>query len=383
MVRVVSEGGTSTSLLTTTGKDRLVGRDPHAPIDKKKPIKSNDSSNGSIFGGESRSSILAGTDRYMSNVTGRMWEALLCGPETRNKKDRDQNAVNAGSLWLRRTGCGADTILGLVDFSSGRPSLNRDELKRRIGSVLKNEADVLSEGVKDALIANLAKATGTDPSTLVVAIGQARTIIKTGKPKDAQEFMALLGTIAGSDALIEVLDLSAEMAILDYAMSRAVDLGIPDAIDIILSSIKDNSLAREMVLRNLRQAAIRSDMKTLQKGIDYVGGAGVLYRVPDIIRLILINYRVDEPKENWDIPKRHKELTYILNSIDPFWRVTNRGKDEVSSLSNFVGISTDARVILNHDDDYFIQTTLGQTYSFQSKQEIVNLYHNNLNLSGR
>lgn len=64
---------------------------------------------------------------------------------------------------------------------------------------------------------------------------------------------------------VQILDLHAEAAILDSLVSKAIALGLPQAYDSILDQIQDDTLKTRVALRSLRQAALMSNLETVQR----------------------------------------------------------------------------------------------------------------------
>jgi hypothetical protein len=278
---------------------------------------------------------LSSIGNMAKGLVGSLWNTLLCGPGAVPADPRAKNRVDMSALWLRSTGCSAADILKLIKVKDGKIRLNRKELDDRLSAAMGQSVNTLKAGATAALVAGLAAATGKDEATVAMAVGETVTILDNSKVNDAQTLTELLKVVSGSESIARMLDMEAEFAILDMILDKAIELGIPQAFDIIMGKIEDDKMRRRLILERLRQSAIMSELALVRKAIEQVGSAGALARVPDLVRLITYNYTWGRNVTPAMYPAKRDELLLTLNMADPNWDKTYRNGVLVSNIEPF------------------------------------------------
>lgn len=264
----------------------------------------------------------------------------------------------------------------LITIEDGKASVKPKDAADKVADVIGGPnsplAD-LTENIKDSLL----KAVGfADENELAAAAeGSGGNVVKTKKgwqtvqgikviynnvvalrnfdPKNAGDVAKLLNGIAGNSELAKVLDLESQFAVLGSVMKKVSELGIPDAIDMILDKLADDKERRRLILENLRQFVMNSDIYTLGKAYQYVGGPGILSRVPDFINLLMTFYRLPfgTSKPTLTILNQVKGL---MDNVQPNWHKYNRNGVLINNLEPFSYASQDALNLFALDPNFII-----------------------------
>lgn len=362
MVSVTDDGAGSNSLMATSGTEDLDKRNPFVkgPGSKEPDLDSDTASDdGSVFNGESKTEIMAKIGDGAKEIGQNTWEAFLCGNETRTKKDKEKGTIRGSALYLRQTGCSAESILKDALGMYVKGEFNVKGLTKRLEGVLSDQFDILSGDVKDALVGKLADSLGISTGNVLFAIDGIKKITsfaKSGKIKNLDELIHLIGD---TGLALGIVDLSAEIAILEYAIDEAVYLGVPGAVDRVLNKVKDPDLKKEMLIRNADKAAVNGDITIVNMAIDTAGGDVILIRNPTIINNLVLNYNISSIDER-SLEEQHLELIDTLNKLDSNWRNKERNNESVSKLEHFTHMSKDARKVLAYDDQFFVELIISE-----------------------
>lgn len=159
--------------------------------------------------------------------------------------------------------------------------------------------------------------------------------------KSATDVASLLNSISGNSQLAKVLDMESQFAILGKVVSKLSELGIPEAIDIILDKLEDDKERRRLMIENVRTFIYQSDLVSINKVIDYVGANGLLSRVPDAVNLIMTFYRYPYGQGRPTTTLRD-QLKNTLDRIDANWYRYKRDNTWISNLEPFTYASQEA-----------------------------------------
>jgi hypothetical protein len=284
--------------------------------------------------------------------------------------------MNRLALWMRSTGCGAENLIGLLAVEGGRAGINREELQRRLDAALDNSIAVLDEEERDNLINLLAETTGSDPGVIRASMnaGAEYSELPVSEREETERFSELLGQYAGVNDAVQILDLHAEAAILDSLVSKAIALGLPQAYDSILDQIQDDTLKTRVALRSLRQAALMSNLETVQKTVDRTGRSQALAEVPDLISLILQFYNWGARTTAGQYPEKRTQLLETLAAVDPNWAKHQRRGVWVDNLEPFTNASHQALTLLK-DSPYAVQAMIAQPFVEIDYRSVARKYH--------
>jgi hypothetical protein len=333
-------------------------------------------------------SDIAGLGTSLSNASSALsslesnslWGSLVCGSPIKNistnidvKSDLDTSA-----MWLRSTNCTVQGLVNLLKVDNGNISLDKVEIQKRLDSSLNASLNNISKLTKSQITNIMASRLGTEPSVLKATIGGAEIILEASKANDAKSFTELLKKATGSTEIIEFLDLEAEAAILDHLLDQAIQLGIPQAIDIILDKIEDDNLKRKSILRNIRTSAIYSELNYIQKAIEYIGSDGVLFKVPDIIILICRYYTLPKRTLSSEYDDKLDYLLDTLNLISPTWMNSYRNGTLVSNLAPFTNASSDCEKLFMRRELTKTNMMISKKYRKKSILEVSSFNYKNI-----
>ena len=179
--------------------------------------------------------------------------------------------------------------------------------------------------------------------------------------KSATDVAVMLNTISGNSALASVLDMESQFSIMGTMLQRASELGIFDAIDMILAKMEDDEERKRLLIENLRSFIYNADLSSVNKVIDYIGANGVLGRVPEFTMLMMMFYKypygVDRP--NIDL-KNALEATLVR--VDPNWALYSRDGNMISNLEPFSYASPEAIAVFALDSNYFVPTQIAKAH---------------------
>jgi hypothetical protein len=291
-----------------------------------------------------------------------LWEAILCGPDERARRDpMAGRRADFSAMWLRSTGCTAEDIAQLITVEDGKLVLDEDEINQRIRDTIGPGINNLDDAARGAVLAAVAQSLGQDPEAIAATIGGATSLLDPANYEDAKSFTEMLKGITGNSDIAALLDMETEFAVLDTLINKAVELGIPQAVDHILDEFENDALRKRALVRNIRRAAMNSQLGVVQQGLDELGRHRVMQRVPDLHAMVLKYYRFPQGTTSQDYDTHRTELFNLLDGADPNWAVRDRNGVTVSDLRPFQSVSNDAQKLLQHTQ-YQVPMQLGREY---------------------
>ena len=249
--------------------------------------------------------------------------------------------------------------------AKGSNSINATDMTNRLIATAggnRHAFDSLTSGLKSAALTELTRSMGLSTTNVKAIVGETETLIDSGNLKTATGITSLINTITGNSKLASLFDVGSEFALIKTVVLAAIAIGIPLIVDAALDHIKDEKKKKELLLSSLRQAAIASDLDTINKAISYVGATGVLARVPEIVTLILTNYRWKTGTEASAYSTLSTNLINTLNAINPNWHLTERNNVTVSYLKPFTTASVNAITLLSMNNTYTIPCMIASKY---------------------
>lgn len=165
--------------------------------------------------------------------------------------------------------------------------------------------------------------------------------IRNMDASSATGIAGILNAVSGNSALAKTLDLESQFAVLGKIMNKVSELRIPEAIDAILAKLADDKERQRLLLENLRSSVMQSDMYVIHKAIQYVGGPGVLARVPDFVELLLMFYTFPPGVSKPSLTLMN-DMKAILDTVSPGWHLYSRDGTNINNLQPFTLASDDA-----------------------------------------
>ena len=271
--------------------------------------------------------------------------------------------ISSASGALKPSTLSLGTLTGIV--SKGASSFTQSDLTSRLVSSIggnKNAFESLTSGLKANALSELTSAVGIDAKNVSMLVGETKTLINSADLKTATGITGLLSSITGNSTLVKLFDFGSEFAILKAVVIAAVAIGVPLIVDAVLDHIKDDKQKKELLLDTLRQAAIASDLSTVNKAIDYVGPEGVLSRVPDVIEVIITNFKWSSTVTSEQYLDLSNKLINTLDRINTNWDVTKRAGVSVSYLKPFAQASEQAKILFKLHSKYMTPIMIAGNY---------------------
>lgn len=330
--------------------DNISESDSQGPANRNSPITSE--------------AINALNNTRLATQSENLWNAIICGdpPPRLESSARRGRRMDFSALWQRQGDCSAEDIAALLTVEDGSLTIDQDELDRRIDMILGPAKQLLGSDQKALIASSLVSVLGGDSTTASVIIGGVQTLLSDDHFEDAQSLTELLSAVANDDDLAQTLDLAAEFAVMDALINQAVQLGLPQAADNILDDIEDDDRRRRLLLRNLRLAAINSNLDFIQRAINSHSRQTVLNRVPDIVSLILKFYSWGLGVSSDQYPQKRDVLINLIDSIDPDWHITQHNGQTVANLAPYTRASRHARTLLKMSPIHFVSATIAPNY---------------------
>lgn len=254
----------------------------------------------------------------------------------------------------------AKDIVDAINVEDGKISFDNATFNKRMSGVLGGSSGPLTRlaaDLRESMISNLAKWTGKDNDTIRLAIGDTLKILNSDDKDSATGIFDLLKIVSGSSAFGKLFDIEAELAMFDTILNELIKWGVPEAIDEFLAKIEDDKTRRKVMLANLRISAMRTELHYIRKCVGYVGSAGCLSRVPDLVVLILKYYHWKIGTKGNEYPGLLAELINTLDLVDPDWRYIQVGDQLMYNLEPFCYASTQARTLLAISDESLLVTS--------------------------
>lgn len=141
--------------------------------------------------------------------------------------------------------------------------------------------------------------------------------------------------------LVSVYNPTPRMGLMRGYIDEAMDLRIPNGVDIILDSFEDPEEKRALKVLCTMNAAIRSDILFIKKQLEDpdIGAGPIMSLTPNIINLILTNYRLLGTQPT---AEEAKFLIDILDMLHDQWLTYRRGSKDILDVSALNKASEDA-----------------------------------------
>lgn len=266
------------------------------------------------------------------------------------------------------------SLAGAIKVENGKFGLDSKSMKSmltkglttgsRIGSAGGNGlSNIPGIGKDTAAIANkyLKDIVGDDAAGMLSKTGE---IYKIGKGIDtdtASGLMKGIGRLTGHSAFTDIIDDNAYLATGLAYLDKAIELGIPDAIDVLMKKLKDDKRKRQRLLSNIRGVVMRGDLDTIELIFEYVGPAAVLDEVPEACTYILAGYSIPVGTPTKKYPELKSKLLRVLTKLDPNWDKAKRGTVYVNKLEPFAKISRGSKTLLQLEDTWDVPIAMART----------------------
>ncbi len=136
-------------------------------------------------------------------------------------------------------------------------------------------------------------------------VNQITTSINNKSIDSATGIVSLLTSMTGNSDIAKILDMQSSFALGNAMLKTISELQIPALIDSVVNLYQTIEDQKYVLLGNLRNACLMSDMTAIQTTINKAGVSACVAQVPDIIKLILQYYRIPStmlvPYTSWTL----------------------------------------------------------------------------------
>lgn len=315
--------------------------------------------------------------KILGSSVGDLWKQLVCGEFEERDSGSSFESQQKSTLWLRSTNCSAVQLLNLLKIDNGKVKIDTETIKGRLKKISKN---MISDTKQAALVGSISNLTGKNNEESAIILNGVKTIIENKDVRDVDDFVNLMGSFTGNEALLEVLDLQAEAAVLGDLLKQASDLGILDAVDIILEKVRDDKMRRAILLDNLMNYVMWSDLDMVNKTIEHVGNEKIMAKYPNIVNSILQYYKFKTTSDSTKLEGYKDELLNTINTLDDEWAVADRNRVATSDLSPFANASKSSIKVLKLDPLYEVEAHIAEKHVGSSMIRVAKYNVNNIHI---
>lgn len=307
-----------------------------------------------IFGGGAKEKLKI-ADVYEDGST-----AVISG----FKSKVDEISGNIGDA-LKGRRLDATSLSDMVRFEDGI-KLDQRVVERRLeefaGVRMGGDPGELLYKIKGPIGDQFTELTGIEANRVVDTAGKLYEL--RGSANDARGLFGVLNEMTNG-ILPDLIDMPAGVALMGELLKVAIDLGVPDALDAIMSKLENDEDRRQLLIDNLERSARAGDVDTLLKIRGYIGPQAMFARCRDIVQLVLQAFRF--PNSEYT-PRDHAgafaKFNDLFDSVDPNWYKSDR--PGITHLGAFSTASPDAIEVYQfcYDDshDYRIEAMVGPSY---------------------
>lgn len=192
--------------------------------------------------------------------------------------------------------------------------------------------------------------------------------------KDVRGALDALQRFTGDYGLTDLIDISAELALLEVINDTLVELGSPGIIDIIedkLNKDKTGSLRHDYYVTSWPTYVEYGRIDQLERILESIAPDELLGYHPDTIQTLLSRYSLPPNTPPSEYPAQKDRLLAVLTQLDKHWGRYSRNGTLIWDLSVFRSVSSDAVRVLEHDDDYRVPVTIGGSYQTRDINETI------------
>lgn len=265
---------------------------------------------------------------------------------------------------FRRSSGLLPNLANVLSLSSSGLNINGGNLTNRIINSLGGSTGVIN-GLSASLKDTLVNTAGLDPNIYnqaVAVVGNITMSLETNQLSDARGVFDLINRVTGQSGLAQFFDVGAEANLISGLTGELIQLGVPDAIDVLVQNAKQSKAAEAALLGNVMGAIQKSDMKTIQLMINKLGVGGVLAKVPNAAYLILTFYQIPSGSKSSDYSGLLTTMVGIVSTLKPDWNTYTRNGVTVDNLAPFTYASKDALTLFKQSPTYAAAATIAPTY---------------------
>lgn len=196
-----------------------------------------------------------------------------------------------------------------------------------------------------------------------VIINDKNKRIKESELPEYEGISYLLGELKADSDAMQVTHVGANMVVALELLKKGIKARLEELITEALAMATDEADKRQLRLSGLQYACEESYLKYIYDLIeDEEYGVGVVLScIPDIVTLILENFKFHE-KEEYSNDKYSKYLVDLLFTLDSNWLSYDRDGKKINNLEKLGNLSKEAHWALQADDRTMIPAVLAGTY---------------------
>lgn len=229
--------------------------------------------------------------------------------------------------------------------------------------------DKLTDPIKQSLLNALPEGTGAVASKLYIQAGKAYgTYESIADVKDVRGAMDALQRFTGDYGLGEIIDFSAEIALLTTLNEAMVDLGFPGIMDVIdekLDRDKTGNLRKDYYVATWQTYVGASKLDQLRKIMETIEPSDLMGYYPDTLKRLLSSYTIPVGMRVSGQDEARDELLDILEKLDIHWGRYRRGDEWIWDLDTFTTLSADATTLLQTQDEYRVPVVIARSHREQ------------------
>lgn len=282
------------------------------------------------------------------------------------------NVANLGSSLLSGGGMNTATLLNAIPIlTTTRIDTNLSSLSSRVlgnvgglGSLLGYSSD-LKQSLLQGIATSVGGQFGVPPSIVnagIAIINGQRTPFYSNNFTDSRATFNLVDRQTGPETQVQLIDVAAESSTMTTSMGQMIQLGVPDAVQALVDTASDPTVARTALQANIQTAVSASDMTTIHLLITQLGVGTIQSQMPDFATQLLSSYRIPTGTTTDAYPALMTDLVGVLNTVSPAWDTVNRHGEVLPNLAVFIQISDGARRVLSTAPTYATAIALAPTY---------------------
>lgn len=250
-------------------------------------------------------------------------------------------------------------------------TIDKNTLRQRLSESM-NVGSLVS-GLSESMLGELATAMGSqDGEGLVKSILGAQAdvtgIINGLDPHSANSIASAITAITGNSNLLSFIDVGAELGVISYFTGRLIELGAIDAIDALLSKIKDERDLNAMLEDLAMGAARQSELGMCRHFVEKMG-SGRAYNMRNALSTAIVSSYAVPYEDKRSVNELYAELTGLLTLINPKWRL-DEANPEFQSLEYFSKATPDAIDVLSTNETDRGLAAAGSVTAIATPQEI-------------
>jgi len=291
-----------------------------------------------VFGGGGREEVAA-PDVYGQTVTADETVSTF-------KTGTDSKVTSVANMF-KNSGFSLANVTALVSVKDG-VSLNKDVLTQRMESATGYRFDSTNQyeaDTKAAALAEFGKNTGLNNTGLIDADGNVSQVL-TGDQVAARGVFGLVAGLTGNtEWLSKYPDLQAQAAVIGTVVAACLAIGLPDAIDDLLSKVDNEKERKKILINSLESRAKAGDLASLYKIKDYIGGREMYARCPKLVVYVLQGYSLPT---SGTIPKYvdvYNKMVGLFDAVQPGWDYDTRAGERIFRLEPFTTASESSKKI--------------------------------------